>query len=394
MSINDEWLTQEEKGWSSPKKWICRHCVGGDTYLRRLVRVNYTTHTCSYCSTKRKAAPLSALMNAVLIGVKYYYNDEANAGCPYDSNFSIKYISSDEALRNVLESQGLEWSDALITDVAQSFINTGWVDAPDGDWMGSYHHERLYWSWTSFAHAVKHRSRFHFHFYRKVQHYGDDVLKVHEMLPFLGQLIKRHRMVKSLPAGTVLYRVRHGAHPPTSAELGAPPSSSTKAGRMNPAGVPYLYLAFDEITALKETRVSHDQEVTVGQWSPLRDLRIIDLSHSPPIPSIFSGKKSKYELIKFLGAFKAEISKPVPYDDSEHLEYIPTQVISEYLAQVFSTGAGKQLDGVIYASSVAERGKNLVVFPNYRETSISENEQPFAMMKLEDARTYKAILTT
>lgn len=388
VSVDDEWLTQVERGWSAPRTWVCRHCVGDDTYLRHLVRVNRTVNACSYCSSKqRKAAPLSTLMDALLRGVKYSYNDEANAGCPYDSDLSIEYISSEEVLRSVLDSQDLEWSDALVTDVAQSFVNTGWVDAPDGDWMGSYHHERLHWSWNSFAHAVKHRSRFHFHIRRKVRRYGDDVVGVHEMLPFLGKLIRRHRMVKSLSAGTVLHRVRPGVHPHTPAELGAPPSSCAKAGRMNPAGVPYLYLAFDEVTALKETRVSHDQEVTVSQWVPLRDLRVIDLSHGPVIPSIFSDKKSEHELAQFLYAFKAEISMPVAHDGSEHVEYVPTQVVSEYFAQAFSLGANKQVDGVIYPSAVAQSGKNLVVFPNYHETSKSKDELPFVMMKLETART-------
>lgn len=388
MGIDDEWMEQEERGWRDPRKWVCQHCVGGDSYLRHLVRVNLATNVCSYCgSTKRKTAPLSSLMDALLRGVKYSYNDEANAGCPYDSDFSIEYISSEEVMRNVLDSQGLEWSDALVTDVAQSFVNIGWVDAPDGDWMGSYHHERLHWSWNSFADAVKHRSRFHFHIHKKVRRYGDDVVGVHEMLPFLGKLIRRHRMVKSLSAGTVLHRVRPGAHPHTVAELGAPPSTCAKAGRMNPAGVPYLYLAFDEVTALKETRVGNNQEVTVSQWVPLRDLRVIDLIHCPALPSIFSGKKSEHELAQFLYAFKAEISRPMDHDGSDHVEYVPTQVVSEYFAQAFNAAAEEQVDGVIYPSAVAQSGKNLVVFPNYREESKSKNEQPFAMMELETART-------
>lgn len=392
VGVDDEWLMQEERGWSDPRKWVCRRCVGNDTYLRRLVWVNRVVNACSYCSKQRQVTQLSTLMDALLQGVRYSYNDDANAGYPYDSKFAPEYFSSEDVLRNVLDSQDLEWSDALIRDVARSFINSHWVEAPDGEWMGSYHHERLHWSWNSFAHAVKHRSRFHFHIDRKVHRYDDDVVGVHEMLPFLGKLIRRHRMLKSLPADTILYRVRPGIYLHTVAELGAPPNACAKAGRMNPAGVPYLYLAFDEVTALKEMRVNHDQEITISQWRPERILNLIDLSRCPEIPSIFSNKKSKHELARFLHTFKDEISRPVAHDGSEHIEYVPTQVVSEYLAQEFNLGANKLADGVIYPSAVSKNGKNLVVFPNLHQTLKSKEKQPFAMIKLETARTGRVCL--
>lgn len=290
-------------------------------------------------------------------------------------------------LRQVLDAQGLDWSEALIKDVAKSLTNTGWVDAPDGDWMGAHHHERLHWSWTSFANAVKHHSRFHFQFNRRLHRYGDDLIGVHEMLPFLGRLIRRHRMVRPLPAKIPLFRVRPGTHPHTVEDLGAPPKEQASAGRMNPAGVPYLYLAFDEKTALAETRASQGQKVTVSQWSPNRDLHVIDLSHGPNIPSIFSEKRQEHEVAQFLYAFRDEISKPVAHDGSEHIEYVPTQAVSEYFSQVFKHGSGKHVDGLIYPSAVASEGKNLVVFPTYKTDVPQGGKQPFPMMHFETART-------
>ena len=388
MGVDDEWMEQEERGWRDPKKWVCQHCVGDDTYLRRLVRVNLTTTGCSYCrNPKSKAAPLSVLMDALLRGVKYSYNDEANAGYPYDKEFSFDYMCSEDVLQQVLDSQGIEWNDALVRDVANAFTNTGWVDAPDGEFMGSYHHERLHWSWSSFADAVKHRSRFHFQTGKRVRRHGDDLVGVHEMLPFLGQLVRRHRLVRALPHTTVLHRVRPGAWPHTVADLGAPPESKSRAGRMNPAGVPYLYLAFDEKTALAETRVAHGQEVTVSQWSPVRDLQVIDLSQALRFVSVFSEKRQEYEMVQFIAAFRDEISKTVAHDGSEHFEYVPTQVVSEYFAQAFTFGAGKRIDGLVYPSAVEDGGKNLVVFPRCEPETSGLQGLPFAALKFGTARS-------
>jgi hypothetical protein len=53
-------------------------------------------------------------------------------------------------------------------------------------------------------------------------------------------------------------------------------------------------------------------------------------------------------------------------DGHEHIDYVPSQVICEYLAQVFDPGEGVNLCGLIYPSAVHPDGKNLVVFPENR----------------------------
>lgn len=392
MGADDEFFAQEERGWRDPGKWVCQHCVGDDGYLRQLVRANLSTVVCSYCGNpRRKAAPLSMLMDALMRAVKYSYNDEANAGCPYTKEMPIDYMSSEDVLRQVLGSQNLEWGDALVRDVANAFTNNGWVEAPDGEWMGSHHHERLHWSWKSFAEAVKHRSRFHFQVNKRVRRYGDDLIGVHEMLPFLGQLVRQHRLVRALPKATVLHRVRLGAHPHTVEELGAQPMKNARAGRMNPTGIPYLYLAFDEMTALAETEASPGQDATVGEWSPVRDLQVIDLNHCLDCPSVFSEEKHEYEMVQFLYAFRDEISKPVAYDGSKHLEYVPTQVVSEYFAQAFTLGSGEQVDGLIYPSAVVPDSKNLVIFPRHQSVAATQSSQFFEVMALKTARSGRVL---
>lgn len=363
--VKSLWMRDEDRGWSDPETHVCLSCVGQDTYLRSLVRKGLTTNTCNYCESKsRKAAPVSVIMDAVLRGVKYSFNDEASAGCPYTKDIEIDYLTSEDVLYQVLHSDGVDWPDALVGDVASAFANEGWVEAPDGSWMGAHQHERLHWSWNSFAEAVKHRSRFHFQTRKRSPRWGDDTVAVEDMLPFIGRLVRQHRMVRKLPMSTVLHRVRLGTWPSSVAELGPPPKELAGAGRMNPAGIPYLYLAFDEKTALAETRSKAGVAATISSWSPARDLHVIDLLSLPACPSIFSEMRHEYDLVQFLWAFVSEITQSVAHDGREHIEYVPTQVVSEYFAQAFQYGDRKRVDGLIYPSAVSEGGKNLVVFPN------------------------------
>ncbi len=386
--VKRQWLEQEERGWSDPETWVCRRCIGDDPHLRYLVGQNLGSNACTYCgSSRRKAAPLAALMTAVLHGLRYSYNDEANAGCPYDKEFNIEFMSSSDVLQQMLESEGLEWPEKLLDDAAEALVNTGWVDAPDGDWMGAHTHERLHWSWGSFTSVVKYRSRFHFQRKSRSEEDDDELVNAHDMLPFLGRLVRQHRMVRRLPASTVLHRIRPGVHPHSRIELGAPPAKKAGSGRMNPAGIPYLYLAFDEKTALAETRVKSRAAVTVSTWSPHRDLNVIDLTHVPRCPSIFSEKRREYELVMFLFNFADEIAKPVVHDGSEHIEYVPTQVVSEYFSQSFRIAPRKRVDGLIYQSAVMPSGKNLVLFPQFDDVQCRATPDPFGAMLLNTARS-------
>ena len=386
--VKRQWQEQEERGWSDPETWVCQQCVGEDVYLRLLVHRNLKDKKCTYCESKRrKAAPLAALMPAVLHGVHYNYNDEANAGCTYDREFDIEWLLSRDVLEQVLELEELDWPEKLVDDVAEAFTNTGWVEAPDGDWMGSHTYERLHWSWGAFARVVKHRSRFHFQRKKRSEEDDDELVNAHDMLPFLGRLVRQHRMVRRLPASTVLHRIRPGVHPHSRIELGAPPAKKAGSGRMNPAGIPYLYLAFDEKTALAETRVKSRAAVTVSTWSPHRDLNVIDLTHVPRCPSIFSEKRREYEMVMFLFKFADEIAKPVVPDGSEHIEYVPTQVVSEYFSQSFRIAKRKRVDGLIYQSAVSPNGKNLVLFPQFDDVQCGATPDPFGAMLLNTARS-------
>ena len=358
------WMETEERGWSAPSKHVCQSCVK-DAYLRTIVRRNLTPRSCDYCkSARRKAAPVHSIMSAVSAGLLRSFNTYEAAGCPYGKD--IPEIQSHLTI-NALQEIPLECNWDLLTDIANAFHNQLWVDAPGGMWMAAHAHEELSWSWNQFVHAVKHETRFHFGRARGAVSSGE-LLDVSEVLPFLAGLIRTHRLTRCLPVATNLIRVRLRKDGEMwladDQQLGARSPETAPAGRMNPAGIPYFYAAFEESTALSEVGATSGANAVISVWETTRDLRIVDFTKLPLVPSSFDQKnRRKHEMLVFLSEFLIDISRPVTKDGSEHIEYVPTQVICEYIAQVFKTPSGGKIDGLLYSSSVVVGGKNLVVFP-------------------------------
>jgi hypothetical protein len=99
---------------------------------------------------------------------------------------------------------------------------------------------------------------------------------------------------------------------------------------------------------------------SVAEFELLEDLLVVDLSRVPHVPSIFEDKPR--ESIIFLRDFKKDVSRPITPDQEVHVEYTPTQVVSEYLRHRFSNASGKTVSGVLYESAKAKGGKNVALF--------------------------------
>ena len=117
--------------------------------------------------------------------------------------------------------------------------------------------------------------------------------------------------------------------------------------------------------ASESARIAHAEvqaEVScVGTFQILRDVWVLDLADLPPVPGIFAGESRYRRLgLRFLHAFQAEITKPVARDRVTHIEYVPTQIVSEYFRH---HGSGEvPLDGVRNPSAITDIGRNVVLF--------------------------------
>lgn len=194
---------------------------------------------------------------------------------------------------------------------------------------------------------------------------------------------KTHKTV-TLPRNTVLYRARlndtsdSGTALPLE-NMGAPPAYVAGHGRLNPRGIPYLYLASNRITAVSEIRPWVGCNVTVAEFILSQDCELVNFSRKQfvniPEGEDFEGPEFTWrELITwFFGA---------PFDPRDDTAYIPTQFLAERIK-----GAG--FAGIIYDSSLSLDGYNVTLFDINLATPVRREKARVTSMKVE--ASYKEI---
>lgn len=215
------------------------------------------------------------------------------------------------------------------------------------DYMFNPNYTKYIDIWENYKKTVKHKSRF-------------------QLLPEKLALIlstQDDNYVKL--RNNTLYRARIGCADEVNLEpylasiedMGMPPIDRAKEGRANPAGIPYLYLASGEETAIAEVRPYTEALITLGEFHLNESLNTITFS-------VFDNRQLfKYIIeeeveeslhrLNFFNVLSFEMSKPVSPFDS-YLEYLPTQCIAEYIKN-------EGFDGIIFDSSLGS-GQNVVLF--------------------------------
>jgi hypothetical protein len=115
--------------------------------------------------------------------------------------------------------------------------------------------------------------------------------------------------------------------------------------------------------------------ITSSKWKSLRSLRFLDLTNIPNLPSIFDPeRRAERPNIMFLWSFKEDLVKPPHGDKFEHVDYVPTQVFTEYIRYLYSDTRGNHFDGILYPSRKLPDHTNCVIFCDRRGCAeINEN---------------------
>lgn len=363
------WMESEERGWNAEDKHVCEICVE-DEYLKRVIAGHVTEKSCDYCGRKSLsaiAAPLSVIVEPIAVALFAHFADPAGAGLPCDFGEWV----GEEAItdtREALESLGLDCNETLFDDIEKSFINVAWYPCAGGHWQDLHEHEELRYAWNSFVYQIKHRSRY-FLFGKKSGSSSspDERYTPSTLLKRIGKLVQELKLVRSVPTTTRMYRVRRTTESVNFTEfkdLGPPPGEYVGAGRMNPPGISYFYLALERKTALAEVLDKPPCRAAIAEFEATKELLLLDLTELPSLPSIFdSERRGERQGLLFLRCFVDAIAVPVTKDGREHVEYIPSQVVCEFFAQIMRIDGKGQLDGIEYSSAVRPGGKNIVLFP-------------------------------
>ncbi len=138
--------------------------------------------------------------------------------------------------------------------------------------------------------------------------------------------------------------------------MGAPPrNKSLGPQRINPPGIPFLYLSFDANTAVAETRPSTADLLTVATFKLKKGIRIANLNRIGDRFSPFGLENvlDEVESRRLLLSLSSEFSRPVNPEQAV-ISYISTQYAAEVIRD-----AG--FAGIMYGSALGP-GSNLVLF--------------------------------
>ena len=342
----------------SSEKSICYKCIG-DQFLKKYIKQNAHKRECSYCNNKSKkfiAIHLDHLKTLISDGLSQEWGDP-NEEFFYDAaedewegeTFNTWSLASD-----IQEEAGIA-NAVLLRDIL-NLVDRGWCETFDLKLA-----ESLYTSWNIFTDLVTHKYRYTF-FAVEEKSYEylaeDNILSPRKILHELGRIINSHKkLIINLPKHTEIFRGRIFNNKSdithTAKALGTVPQENAIASRMSPTGIPLFYGALNEKTAIEEIgKDLNGKCLVIAKFKTLVDLKILNLCDLPTLPSLFDPKQRKRrETIKFLKKFTEEISRPIDHNRNKNIEYIPSQVMSEYFRHCFKDKNGDRLNGIFYPSS-------------------------------------------
>ena len=360
-------MEQEARGYSEADGDICSECVS-DRFLAEWIADNATATTCRFCGREDDqpiAASFDDFVGIVVGGIGFDWNHPDSEGIMY-VGAEGGYQAAVSDINEVLDDYDFSEDPDVVEALIESIDDGGWVER---DYYIGDKSQRLAWGWESFKRVTKHQTRYLF--LSSTADDGSD-LPTSQMLGAIAEVIaadlEDFDFVKTISQDADLIRIRIGpAAYATAGEIGSPPEEhALQSNRMSPAGVPMFYGAFEVDTAKAETfdPVAHaGQTLSIGTFRTLRDLRVLDLADLPEIPSVFDvDRHYLIHPLRFLHAFAKDIAKPIAHDGREHIEYVPTQIVTEYFRRVFQRADNTRLDGLIYRSARHPGGKAFVLF--------------------------------
>jgi hypothetical protein len=368
-------------------EFVCGQCFS-DEGLRDFCTNHAQSNTCDFCgatSAEPIAAPLEEVIAHIRSCVFAIYDDPANAGLAYESaegGYQGTTYSTDE----VFESLGLDFpkdkGNRLRDIVEAAMDNELWCET---DPYGMSHAQQLQFSWEKFCRIIKHEKRYFFlqKEERRRRPYDDELLAPADVLETIFAFAETEGAFVTLPAGSRVYRARRqpkGESYRTAGTLGPPPlEHAIQTNRMSPPGVVMTYAADDAETALAET-ADEPGTFAIGTFTIERDALILDLTRLPRAPSVFAELPDTLEYdprlqLNFLRSISRDISRPIARDNRVHVEYVPTQVVTEYVRTVVRM-KGQKIDGIRYHSSRKHAGTALVLFANQDHLIFDQPERP------------------
>lgn len=343
---------------------VCRECVE-DPDLQRYIAAADGEPGCSFCGADD--APTCGLLDFVehvreCIAEEY---DLAANWLPWESReggwqWDPVWSTYDLIVDQLQIGFARAGSDELVGTLADCLGHDDWCER---DPYGEDPLETLRLRWRQFCELTKHHTRFFLD--RWTQPSSHESLGSRRpptpamTLTAIGDRIRRMDLFQTFPAGRAVYRARYIESDKflrTPEDLGPPPPEyAVVANRMSPPGIVMFYAALDSETALRETATGPGR-FAVGEFRVLRPLWLLDLTQLPKVPGFFAtipdSRPWGRQDAQFFRELVQDFTRPIARDDRLHIEYIPTQVVTEYCRLAFHhEHRTAPLDGIVYPSA-------------------------------------------
>lgn len=355
---------------------VCPDCFAVKGLKRGIVEIRkkYDVGRCDYHLTK-KGVPIAAV--AALVDPVFRDNYGGGPHDPYSAGprgYELVEVVQDlcqpdewtitEALRDEL----IEADDYWPPDGEEPFYDDEYRYHPDISSAALEEPARL---WREFRRSLLHGQRFFnmeardqlVQIFRNVHQQRDHDRQgpVYMIAPGETQA----RFFRARVANDADQRERIMAN--VARELGPPPERKRRAGRLNPAGVVGFYAAYDLPTCVAELRPTVGSIVVAAEFEITEPICVLDTTRFDAKPKALDlyakDAQTRAAQWHFMQSFMREIAQPISPDD-EHLDYLPTQAVAEYLNKHHRftfAGIGRTIDAIIYRSAQHTEGKNIVL---------------------------------
>lgn len=313
--------------------YCCSQCFG-DRFLRKTIRDRSTQiGKCSYCESDNvpllKPPALRDYFEALLSAYRTDPSGKPIAPLFREEWGLFKNSRMDEFRTKDLMAEILDDHDI----VRQLFLP---VSDPGADWLSA---------WEKLRDELMYQNRFF---------PSNDIDRPSLKNLLVGLMLEPDEF----PSTWYRARIQTEDSPFLIDKMGAPPNKSAAHGRANPAGIPYLYLASQPLTAISEVRPHTGEKICVADFQITPNLHLIDLRNPretiSPFDYIDADQIAKIRsALPFLERLGNDLTVPV-LAQAAAIEYTPSQYLCEFIKHC-------GYDGVIYRSSVSD-GINLALF--------------------------------
>lgn len=374
-----------------------------DPVLRDLVADRVADRECRLCgrNTRVNGRPFAFPINAVAEEMYRVVLDSWMDAAEYAGAREVYIEDSRLALyESVASTIDETFEEELHELIAQAMPTDEWVrwGGADFDYLDADEWE---YTWQAFADTVKTQSRFVL--LPRASAGAGRSAPPEQLASFLEMLLHymdaEADMVTTLQAGSEFFRGRmtddlftlmRAARASPAAELGSAPPDKAGVSRMSGRGIPMFYGADTSSLALTEI-ASHSvyNRAVIGKFVALRPLRILDFTRTPNYPSPFDDTANeRRHALGFIRNFVRAITGPVLLDGREHLEYLPTQIITEFLRwapteRIDGIGYPPASDSDVVEFEVTPSAKNYALFLTGEEiVDLPRVEEPLARLGL------------